>query len=365
LIGLPVPATIPTIRNIRWRYSARWDEEPAAILGSSLLRLGICRAEDWTGSAIDFVERGFSRFAKANGAAEARKVWQGDLRIMDHLFVLSERERNQAQAEMDGPPRRLFLTGDFTAAASIPMGATLTHLEHEHKLLPAAFYALFVHDLWKWMRVYDCRRALEHAETGMFDMDEDQLADSCYPHVKGEIPACLRRHLKMNAARALALLKSIEPGLRGSTSRQLVDHLLDLHQNSEGYRHAWPYDLEREIPGLEEYIEDSDGVGPGALVNWYEGDAISACFDEEMSYMGQNGPLTPSILLAISLDRPKSAVDRQVQRVFDYAGAMLRSLASAAKIVEIIRELYDEHLREHRIKSGLQAQPGAPGIRNE
>jgi len=33
---------------------------------------------------------------------------------------------------------------------------------------------------------------------------------------------------------------------------------------------------------------------------------------------------------------------------------MLRSWPSAAKIVEIIRDLYDEYLREHRLESGLR-----------
>src|SRR5260221_1107730 len=101
---------------------------------------------------------------------------------------LERRERNEARADMEGPAQRLFLSGDFTAAASIPIGATLPHLEREHKLLPAVFYALFVHDLCRWMRVYDCRDALEHAEMAMIDIDEEQLQDSCYPQVKAYVP---------------------------------------------------------------------------------------------------------------------------------------------------------------------------------
>ena len=68
LIGLPISVTVPSLKGLRSRYCSRWDEEPAAHLGKSLLRLGICRAEDWSGSAVDFVERGFRRFCKQNGA---------------------------------------------------------------------------------------------------------------------------------------------------------------------------------------------------------------------------------------------------------------------------------------------------------
>ena len=129
LIGLPLSVTVPQIRGIRWRYCARWDEQPAAVLGMSLLRLGICRPEDWTGSAVDFVERGLKRTAQTNGIAQVRKVWQGDLRILDHTFELSEREREEARAEMDAPACKLFLVADFSAAASIPIAPTLRRLE--------------------------------------------------------------------------------------------------------------------------------------------------------------------------------------------------------------------------------------------
>jgi len=61
----------------------------------SLLRLGICRPGDWSGSAVDFVERGFSRFCRQNGSTEAKKVWVGDLCIADFLFEFTEQERNQ------------------------------------------------------------------------------------------------------------------------------------------------------------------------------------------------------------------------------------------------------------------------------
>jgi len=360
-----VPVTVPQIRDIRWRYCARWDEEPAANLGRSLLRLGICRPKDWSGSAVDFVERGFNRFCQANGIDDVRTVWQGDLRIMDHLFELSERERNEARAEMDAPTQTLFLVGDYSAAASIPIGPTLPLLEREHNLLPAAFYAVFRDCLWKWMRVYDHSAAACHAEMGLIDMEEEELKESVYPQVAAAVPACLRDRLKMNPSRALRLLREVQPKLRGSVARQLVAYLLDMHENSSGCCHAWPGQLVGKVPGLEEYLEDSDGTGPGCLVNWYEDDAISACFDEEMTYMGQNGPLAPSILQMITLDKPQKAVDQTVRNLFDYVGGMLRSLASAAKIVEIIREGYDEYLSEHRRKSGLQTQPGTSGVRDQ
>jgi hypothetical protein len=162
----------------------------------SLLRLGICRPGDWSGSAVDFVEHGFNRFCRQNGAIEANRVWVGDLRIADTLFELSEQERNQTEAGREGSIQQLFLIGDYEAAASIPIGATLAHLEAEHDLLPAAFYQIFTTNLYKWMRVYDYVDAQEHAEMWMEDLDEEELKASVYQKVDLEIPDCIKRHWK-------------------------------------------------------------------------------------------------------------------------------------------------------------------------
>jgi hypothetical protein len=362
---LPVQVTIPQIKAIRSRYCERWDEEPAAELGISLLRIGICGPEDWTGSAVDFVERGFKRLAQTNGIDTARKVWEGDIRILDHMFELSEQERYQARAEMDDPAQSLFLVSDFSSAASIPIGATLKVLEGEHGRLPAAFFVAFRHCLEKWMLVYDYDAASEHAEMLMLEREEAELADSVYPQVGPSLPACLHDQLKMNPRRACSILQTMQSKLGTGTARELVSHLLEMWRHSTRYSHYWPSQLVRKIPGLDDYLEECDGIGPGCLLNWYENDPISACFDDEVEYIGQNGPLAPCILRMIRLDRPKKTLDQQVGETFEYVAAMIRSLACAAKIVEIIRELYDEHLRQHRLESGLQALSSTPDLRDE
>jgi hypothetical protein len=366
VIGLPIPVSVPTVRDVRWRYCARYDEQPAAKLGKSLLRLGICSPGDWTGSAVDFVERGFKGFCKANGMEAARRIWYGELEIMDQVFDMNERERNDARAEMgDEPVEFVFLVGVFTSAASIPIGPSLAILEPEHQFLPAAFYAVLRHCLSKWMDVYDYENAHECAEMGMIDVEESELADSIYPQVAASVPDCLRDRLKMNPHRGLALLRTVQPHLRGTVPRQLIGQLLELSERSRGDKQVWPGQLARQIPGLGDYLEDCDGIGPGCLLHWYEGDPINACFDDDMTYVGQNGPITPSILRVVTLSNSERATDTQVQRLFDYIGALVRSLAAAAKLVETIRDIDDEHLRKDRLKSGLPTEPGPPGVRDE
>jgi hypothetical protein len=362
---LPLDVTIPQLKNVPWRYSTRWDEKPAAQLAKSLLRLGVCKSADWSGSAVDFIERGFKRFCRSNGAEDAAKVWEGDLRIIDHEFELTERDRQQVRAESEQPPQLLFLVGDYSAAASIPIGPAWSHLEQEHELLPAAFYKVFTNDLWTWMRVYDFQTAVEHAEMWMEGLDEEELKDSFYPRVKQSIPASLARTSALSISKARQILERLLPRLRESTARDLISHVLEMDSDSRGHEHAWPSRLAEDHPPLQDFLSDADGCGPGCVISWHEGDAICACLDEEMSTLGQNGPMEPSIMLMIRLNQSQKDLDREVKRTFDYACAMLRSLAAAGKAVEIIREFYDEHLRKHRLQPGIQAQPGITGVRQE
>src|SRR5947209_5703398 len=108
LIGQATPVTVPVLQRIPTRFCTRWDEQPAAALGKSLLRLGICRVEDWTGSAVDFVERGYKRFCKAHGAVDANRIWAANLGLIDSPFDRSEIGYYHAQAEMEKPPDCLF-----------------------------------------------------------------------------------------------------------------------------------------------------------------------------------------------------------------------------------------------------------------
>jgi hypothetical protein len=132
-----------------------------------------------------------------------------------------------------------------------------------------------------------------------------------------------------------------------------------------GFEHAWAGALAKKFPEIEEVLDGADGCGPGCLISWHENDEIQACFDEEMRCIGQEGPLEPPIVLAIPLRGSVHERDNALKEVLAYAAAMLNSLAKAAKVVEIIREIDDEHLRQHRLQPGIQAEPSPAGVRKE
>lgn len=199
----------------------------------------------------------------------------------------------------------------------------------------------------------------------MEDLNEEELETSLYRNVETEIPASIKRHSKtLKYGRARKLLQELRP--HTSVGHELIRQLLEMDAHGQGHEHPWPGQIsEEDAPGIGDWLTDAEDSRPGCLITWYENDAINACFDEEAQHMGENGPCQPNVALPIHLHRANKELDEEVRRVFDHAGAMLRSLASAAKIVELIRDLYDEYLREHRVKSGLPVEPSPAGVREE
>jgi hypothetical protein len=363
-MGLPTPVTIPNLKNIPWRYCSRWNEQPAAHLGNSLLRLGICRSEDWSGSAVDFVERGFKRFCRAHCSSSA-SIWTVNLQITDHQFDLPEQQRQAAQAEMSSPAHSLYLMADYGDTTSIPVGAVLQQLEREDEFLPAAFMRVFLDNLEKWMPVYDYETALNHAEYWMEGMEEENLQEAIYPKIKQNVPGSLSSFKDVSHDAALGFLTTIAPNLRSHRLRQLAGCVLEMHDHGKGHEHAWPYQLEERVPGLDDFLNDADGCIPGAVVPWYEGDEIIACLDEEVNEMGQNGFLEPSTMVWLPLSGSSEEVDKGVKLAFNHAAAMLESLSSAAKAIEIMWEINNDYVRKHRVQSGVPVKPGAADVRQE
>jgi pimeloyl-ACP methyl ester carboxylesterase len=104
LIGLPLRVTIPKIDGIPWRYCTRWDEQPAATLAKSLLRQGICRLEDWSGSAVDFVRSELDFWSRLDDVKRLSQqlVHAPEVRVVEipqatHYVLLDRPERGRSR----------------------------------------------------------------------------------------------------------------------------------------------------------------------------------------------------------------------------------------------------------------------------
>src|SRR5260370_21774012 len=93
VIGQPIGVTLPKLSGLRLRYCSRSEEQPAAILAKTMLRLGISRLKDWTGSAVDFVAKGLARYCQRNGLPAGSRVFpEGSIRRWDEIFEQTEYE---------------------------------------------------------------------------------------------------------------------------------------------------------------------------------------------------------------------------------------------------------------------------------
>jgi hypothetical protein len=325
-----------------------------------MLRLGISRVEDWTGSAVDFVATGLGRLCRANGLAKVSRVFpESSIRLMDEIVELSEYERQQS--ETVGPSPKMFLMVDYFQSAVIQIGPTLSFLASIHNKLPAAFFVALAHNLWRWMRVYDFRDAEAYATDAMSTLDEDEIKESFFPNVAQARPRCLDKLPTYQAA--IKLLQRVLPTLQDKRAAGLLSHCLAMHNEGDGHELAWPHDLLKQLPEMEAYLENTDEPGPGSLIVFEEEDLIEACFSEEMQYLGQNYSIRSTWILLIDVAQPPTSLDEQVKAAFDYLAAMLRSLTSASVLIETIRGIYDEYLRQGRREPGVHAEPSAAGLR--
>jgi hypothetical protein len=363
-MGLPVGVSLPQMLGIRPSYCSRGDEQPAAQLLLSMFRLGIARMTDWNGSAVDAATKALARFCRDHGITMISRVFpESTIRLLDNLVERSEYELIQSgDSERSS---RMFLMVDYCQAAMVQIGPTLALLDTLHKDLPGAFYRVFAYNLARWMWVYDFQDAEEYAEDElrMMEGDEEALKESFLPGVKSARPACLNDLPEYEAA--VQRLMELRPRCRYTQASSVIHECLELHRWGDGHEAKWPSRLRDKVPEMEDYLENTDGPGPGALIVFHENDVIEACFSEQTQHIGQNYPISSTAMLLIDLDQDSAALDQEVAAAFNHLGAMLRSLSSATRIIESIRGIYDAELRQRRLDARVQAEPGAPGVRPE
>ena len=187
------------------------------------------------------------------------------------------------------------------------------------------------------MRVYHYLDAQEHAQMWMEVLSNEELEGSVYRKVDIEIPDCIKRHSKrLNYAKARAFLRQARP--RAAVARQLIRHTLEMDACGQGHEHAWPGHLiEKDVPGISDWLMDAESSRPGCLITWYEGDAINACFDEDAQHMGENGACQPNVAIPIHLGRPPEKLDENVKMAYKSIDAVMEAQRDLVDVVHTLR----------------------------
>ena len=360
-MGAPIPLTLPKLQGLVPRYCSQSDDQTAAKLALSMVRLGISRADDWKGSVVDFIARGLARVCRQNGSEKIARVFaEAGVRFTDEILQRNEIERSQSE---DSDDSKMIVLVDYEQAAMIPIGPTLACLAAVHEALPSAFYQVFSANLSRWMRVYDYRDAQFYADEQEHMLDEQELKESFYPEVAKARPSCLANLPEYEEA--ITFLQSAERKIKATPAARIVRLSLSMHEKGHRHEPAWPSRLRDALPELEEYFECTDEPGPGSLIVFDEEDLIEACFTEEMRYLGQNYSIGSTLMLLIRLNESPALLDQQVKAIFDYIAALLQVLSDATEVIEIIRGIYCEDLRQRRMESGVPTEEGATAVRRE
>lgn len=359
VIGAPVGLTLPRITNLPVMQVFRSDNQPAAKLALSMLRLDLIGLRDWSSNAASILKKGLTRYCDSQGLKTASRVFsEGTVGFVDDLSRLDCFSQPLTSCASS---TQMLLVVYYASSVVVPIGAALKAFRTINETLSDAFYEVVRHNLGRWMRTYDYTDALYLAESQIEMMGEDEARESYYPEVKKQCQQWMPKKLPSYKG-AVKLLQKFQPHLKCSHLKKLISLALKMHERGNGYDTAWPAYLRDVVPGMEHFLENTDQPGPGALIVFEEDDLVSGCFDEEMQYLGNDYAIGPSLMLRVDLGKPDKDLDAQVTRMFAHIGAMLNSLAIGAELILAIRKTNAEDLRRRRLEPRVQTVPGAAAV---
>ncbi len=266
LLGEGCGETLPTLRRIRSSYMVETD-------GDRLHRF-----------CIALLERGFgdhSLWKKAgeNPAVFTKALIQG---LINQLCgnALDESVEYTCELTTDVnlfPYRRkpvqqesLFAMFHLARYGYVRVGAALKALEAEEPYLGAAFYFLMLRSAHQWFRVYDHRDAewyLEEMHEWADQEDPEDRESYEFPPVEEAIPEPIRLARSWKDSCAVGLLRKQAKGPYSTW----IEKVLTLYRLSRLKRETFRFEGEYEAP-----------AGPSWLVVFKQGDAIEACFDQQL-----------------------------------------------------------------------------------
>lgn len=360
VVGAPVGLTLPRIVDLPINHVFQSDNQPTMKFALSMMRLGMIRLGDWKGNVASLIHKGLTRYCEAQGLREAKKVFaEGTIGFIDELSELDcytqmGTVRQQASGQM-------LLAVYYAHSAMVPIGPTLKAFRAVNESLADAFYEVVRHNLGRWMRTYDYTDALCLAERQIEMMDESEAKESYYPDVENQCKQWMPRKLP-SYKRSVKFLQASMSHLKCDDLKRLIALVLKMHEHGKKYETAWPSHLCEVVPGMQDFLDNTDQPGPGVLIAFEEDDLVNACFDEEMQYLGNDYAIGPSLMLMVDLTQPDKALDAQVKRMFAHVGAMLRSLSVGAELILSLRKINDEDLRRRRLEPRVQTGPGVAAV---
>jgi hypothetical protein len=311
---------IPRLERTHSGTEISFGSSALSALAGTLVGLDLASESDWIAAGklpsalVDGVLR---RFLSDRGQGSVAEHFELSLTLSESIVgsLFSD-----AGAETSG---QLFLVLNTESSFAMAVGDAIADLEDVHPGMGAAFYDTLRHGLYRWLRVYDDADARERIEQ-MTEWAEGEDPDSYeIPKLEPDLPNCLKDRKRTEAAPLELFAAPVDPSLN-----ELVAATIELHQVSRSVERpmidANYLDQEREFHSLDSPL-------PSVLLYFHAGDAVTACFDNECEYWGQETP-EPNLIIPVRTDDPSSV--RQALAVLATLMRVLVLIVQISKIIE-------------------------------
>lgn len=317
LIAPGAGCPVPSLSGVPDEYRVVEGLNTIAVLGKSLLAIGLADASTWNevkGDPSRFLEHSVQNWLDKNGKAEIEREFFLDVGLVSDLDSIGAQSGNTTG--------ELYLTLDPDRAGYVVLGPTLRALERVHPRLPVTFFGYLTEALNHWIRVYDYRDAAERVEMLREWYASDEDAESVeLPDVAGAIPRCLRGTRRPLSERTVQHLASKG---RNRKIRALLEGVLELRAVSAKCPRPKISEEARER------LTDSNPPVPALVAVFEKHDAIEGCFDEEAQGMLECPP-EPNLVIQFAPDDTQS-----VQLAFETLRVVCDVLRSASRLVSLM-----------------------------
>jgi hypothetical protein len=290
-------------------------------LAQTLVEIGIANEFDWIEAErvpAALVDAVFCRFLHDHGQETVGEHFELYLTLGESIVDTSY---SDSGADSNG---QLFLVLNTESSFPLGVGTAIEELERFHPGMGASFYETLRQSLYRWVRVYDDWDARNRIEQMVEWAEGEEDPDSCeIPKLEQDLPECLRSHESSESPPSLdSYSVPTDPWLK-----ELVETTLGLQRVSH---------LINRPPLDEEWLEyqrsyhSLDLPLPAVLMYFRPGDAVTACFDDECEYWGQETP-EPNLIIPLRPDDPASV--RQALAVVE---TLMRVLILTVRIKTLI-----------------------------
>jgi hypothetical protein len=315
--------TIPKLAVVHGGEKISFGASSLTALATSLVEIGLADQADWmtaNSSPSGLVNLVLRRFLADHGQAVVAEHFELFLTLGESIVDSVYGERDGTSAE------RLFFVLNTESSFPLCVGRAMDSLESDQPGMGEAFYECLRQSLYRWVRVYDdwdARDRIEQMKEWVEEGDDEQSYE--IPNLESDLAACLRNRKPPDSAKTLASF----PLSPDAALKKLVELAVELEKVSHSV----------ERPKLDEDllqdIRDRHSLDlplPSIVLYFRNGDAVTACFDNECEFWGQETP-EPNLIVPVRPDDHEHV--REALRVIE---VLLRVLVLTVEIKNIAEQ---------------------------